>query len=271
MDVARYKLCNSKKLSEHAYYRWNKNGGGLGRDGDIDTLDAKLRSGGRYWSAKYASIERHKNFKHVRILAPSGHTRGLVEDYIPLSDETSDNPSGVVLEESWEDEVLRKTKEFNKMTRERPQDESAWLAFAEFQDKVSSMETHKGARLQILEKKISILEKATELNPDSEDLLLSLMNAYQNRDGTDILIRRWEKILTSNSGSYRLWREFLRVFQSDFSRFKVSEMRKMYANAIQALAGACMKQHRQVFPLLPYLLLSHFTSINIDILWVSDQ
>ncbi|KAI3454346.1 hypothetical protein Pfo_011009 [Paulownia fortunei] len=251
MDLARYKLFNSKKVSEHNYFGWNKRVGRLEGDSDIDALDMKLRSGGRYWSAKYAAIERHKNLKRVRILAPSKPVRSSVADYIPLLDEGSNSgpvSSVTVVEESWEDEVLRKTKEFNRMTRERPQDESLWLAFAEFQDKVASMQLHKGARLQTLEKKISILEKATELNPDSEDLLLSLMNAYQSRDSTDILIRRWEKILTSNSGSYKLWREFLRVVQGEFSRFKVSDMRKMYANAIQALAGACIKQHRQAHP-----------------------
>ncbi|KAL0441157.1 UNVERIFIED_CONTAM: hypothetical protein Sradi_0054600 [Sesamum radiatum] len=220
-------------------------------DSDIDALDTNLRSGGRYWSAKFAAIERHKNLKRVRVLAPSKPGRSSLADFIPLLAETSDSglvSSVSVVEESWEDEVLRKTKEFNKMTRERPQDESLWLAFAEFQDKVASMQPHKGARLQTLEKKISILEKAAELNPESEDLLLSLMNAYRSRDSTDILIRRWEKILMSNSGSYKLWREFLWVVQGEFSRFKVSDMRKMYANAIQALAGACIKQHRQVHP-----------------------
>ncbi|KAK6123611.1 hypothetical protein DH2020_042643 [Rehmannia glutinosa] len=251
MDVARYKIYNSKKISDHNYFRWSKGVGHLEGDSDIDALDTRLRSGGRYWSAKYAAIERHKNLKRVRVLAPSKPLSSLVSDYIPLIDEGSASgpvSSEKVVEESWEDEVLRKTKEFNKMTRERPQDESIWLAFAEFQDKVASMQPHKGARLQILEKKISILEKATEINPDSEDLLLSLMNAYQTRDSTDVLIRRWVKILTSNSGSYKLWREFLRVVQGEFSRFKVSEMRKMYANAIQALAGACIKQHRQAHP-----------------------
>ncbi|KAL0341658.1 UNVERIFIED_CONTAM: hypothetical protein Scaly_1828400 [Sesamum calycinum] len=224
---------------------------GLEGDSDIDALDTNLRSGGRYWSAKFAAIERHKNLKRVRVLAPSKPGRSSLADFIPLLAETSDSglvSSVSVVEESWEDEVLRKTKEFNKMTRERPQDESLWLAFAEFQDKVASMQPHKGARLQTLEKKISILEKAAELNPESEDLLLSLMNAYRSRDSTDILIRRWEKILMSNSGSYKLWREFLWVVQGEFSRFKVSDMRKMYANAIQALTGACIKQHRQVHP-----------------------
>ena len=75
------------------------------------------------------------------------------------------------------------------------------------------------------------------------------MKADQSRDSTDVLIGRWEKILVQNSGSHRLWKEFLQVIQGEFSRFKIAEMRKMYTNAVQALSGACSKQYRQVLPL----------------------
>ncbi|KAJ0047844.1 hypothetical protein Pint_16778 [Pistacia integerrima] len=173
----------------------------------------------------------------------------LVQKDFTCETEVSHEGSGVdssILEESWEDEVLRKTREFNKLTREHPYDEKGWLAFADFQDTVASKQPQKGARIQILEKKISILEKAVELNPDNEELLLSLMKSYQRRDNTDVLIGRWEKVLMQHSGNYKLWREFLHVVRGEFSRFKVSDMRKMYAHAIQAIAAACTKQFRQV-------------------------
>ncbi|GLU18411.1 hypothetical protein SLE2022_347150 [Rubroshorea leprosula] len=226
MDVPRYKVHNPFK------------------NGDLDALDNKVKSSERYWSAKNAALERNKNFKRFRLLAPKS-CADILDDFIPLSDGESSSLQPII-EESWEDEVLHKTREFNKLTRENPHDDQAWLAFAEFQDKVASMQPQKGARLQTLEKKISILEKATELNPDNEELLLSLMKAYQKRDSTEVLIRRWEEILMQHSGSHRLWREFLRVVQGEFSRFKVSDIRKMYAHAIQALSAACNRQFRQV-------------------------
>ena len=250
--MARYKLKNSRKFSDLSFYRRSQKSSVLDGDDDIDGLDGKLRLEGRYWSAMFAALERHKNLKRIRVLAPQKIVPTVAAEFIPLSDDGGPNfrSSGdKVVEESWEDEVYRKTKEFNKLTREKPHDEKVWLAFADFQDKVARMQPQKGARLQTLEKKISILEKATELNPDNEDLVLSLMKAYQSRDSTDVLIGRWEKILVQNSGSHRLWKEFLQVFQGEFSRFKISEMRKMYANAVQALSGACSKQYRQVLPL----------------------
>ncbi|KAL5545147.1 hypothetical protein UlMin_008931 [Ulmus minor] len=242
MDVARYKPVESPGLGFQGFGRWNRRGSTMDRDDDVDALDNKLKSGGRYWSAKYMALESQKNLKRVRVLVPKGFSETVSDDFVPLSDVEASS----LVEESWEDEVLRKTREFNKLTRERPNDEKTWLEFAEFQDKVASMQSQKGARLQTLEKKISILEKAAELNPDSEELLLCLLKAYQRRDGTDVLIGRWEKILMQNSGNYKLWREFLYFFQGEFSMFKVSEMRKMYSNAIQALSAACSKHSRQV-------------------------
>ncbi|PWA64045.1 hypothetical protein CTI12_AA173800 [Artemisia annua] len=250
MDVARYKIFHGTKSygsNYHAFRNLNMRNLEFDVDNDVNSLDSKLRSEGRYWSAKYAALEHHKNFKRLRIVAPKDSAPEIATDFIPISEETVDDEpkDSSLVEESWEDEVLRKTKEFNKMTREQPHNEKFWLEFANFQDKVESRQAQRGARLQTLEKKISILEKATELNPDNEELILALMNAYHRRDNIDVLIGRWEKLLTQNSGSYNLWREFLRLVQGEFSKFKVSEVRKMFANAIQALSAACSKLHRQ--------------------------
>ena len=59
---------------------------------------------------------------------------------------------------------------------------------AELQDKVASTQPQKAARLQTTERKISILEKAMELNPDSEELLLCLLKSYGKRDSTETLL-----------------------------------------------------------------------------------
>lgn len=257
MDIAHYKPYNplqpSKANAQSLYWR-DQRSSLLERDGDVDELDARLKTSGRYWSAKNMALERHKNFKRIRLVAPKTSAGLLQDDFIPLSDvgtsqravESESVTMALALEESWEDEVLRKTRDFNKLTRERPHDENVWLAFAEFQDKVAAMQRQKGARLQTLEKKISILEKAIDLNPDNEELLLCLLKAYQMRDSSDVLIGRWEKILLQHSESYKLWTEFLHVVQRDFSRFKVSEIRKMFAHAIEALSASRSKNFRQV-------------------------
>lgn len=227
----------------------------LDTDIDADQLESKLKSSGRYWSAKYTALDRQRNLRRLRIMATKkSDTVCPPETFVRLEFATSSSEVGLsestmgtsTVEESWEDEVLRKTKEFNARTREHPHDVQAWLEFAEFQDKVASMQKQKGARLQTLEKKISILEKSVELNRESEELVLRLLQTYKRRDTPDVLVSRWERVLMDHSSSCKLWTEFLHVVQQEFSRFKVSDTRKMYAHAIQALSAACARQHWQV-------------------------
>lgn len=261
MDVARYKPHSSTFGSTgHSMYHQDQKRWGYDKDDDMNVLDYKLKSVGRYWSARYTAIERHRNFKRMRVTAPEKCATAIDPNFIPLSDDTfserSDGrtlPKASVIEESWEDVVLRKTREFNKLTRENPHNEKGWVDFADFQDKVASMQPQKGARLQTLEKKISILEKAVEVNPDNEELLVRLLNAYRSRDSTDVLINRWENLLVQHAGSWKLWKEFLQVVQGEFSRFKIPEMRRIYANAIRALSATRGKQHRQVLKFQCYV------------------
>jgi hypothetical protein len=114
------------------------------------------------------------------------------------------------------------------------------------QDKVASTQPQKAARLQTTERKISILENAVDLNPDNVELLLCLLKSYGERDNTETLLGKWEQTLTKHPDNCKLWKEYLHLCQGEFSRFKVPEIRKSYAYAVQALSAACMKLCRQV-------------------------
>ncbi|XP_062221847.1 uncharacterized protein LOC133921113 isoform X2 [Phragmites australis] len=250
MDVARYKsqsMLEAHGLNRFVFYNWGLRTSHMDRDSDLDGLDNKVRAGGRYYSAKNAVFERNKGFKHLKVFKRDSFAM-LAEDFVPLDTQSLSVKSTVAeqeLEESWEDEILRRTKEFNKMTREHPHDVKVWLAFAQFQDKVASTQPQKAARLQTAERKISILERAVELNPDNEELLLCLLKSYGERDSTDNLLGKWEQILTKHPDSCTLWKQYLLLCQGEFSRFKVSEIRKSYVYAVQALSAACTKLCRQ--------------------------
>ncbi|KAJ4793811.1 Protein NRDE2-like protein [Rhynchospora pubera] len=265
MDVARYKLQNNSGPSglHFKFFCGTRPSIHLGEDSDLDGLDRKARSGGRYFSIKYTALERNKGFKHLK-LSEKKIPFLLPDEYIPLEQSSlhdNDAGSSEEAEESWEVEVIKKTREFNRRSREFPHDEKIWLSFAEFQDKIARSQPQKAARLQTLEKKISILEKAVELNPDSEDLLICLLRSYRDRDTTEAFLARWERILEQHSDNVRLWKEYLLVRQGEFSRFKVSDVRQIYAYAIQALSSACYKISRQDSQIgchvLPTSLLEH--------------
>ena len=136
MDIARYKpqpTLDARGLNRRSYSCGHASSH-MDLDSDLDGLDNKVKVGGRYFSAKHAVLERNKGFKHLKVLKRD--TAILPEDFIPVETPSIPAKSATVqleLEESWEDEILRRTKEFNKMTRECPHDEKIWLAFAQFQ------------------------------------------------------------------------------------------------------------------------------------------
>lgn len=137
MDVARYKLQSNSEpsgLNFKFFYR-TRPSLHLGEDSDLDGLDSKARSGGRYFSMKYTSLERNKGFKHLKV-SQKDIPFVVPDEFIPLEPSSlheSDGGSSEEVEESWEDEVIKKTREFNRRSREFPHDEKVWLSFAEFQ------------------------------------------------------------------------------------------------------------------------------------------
>lgn len=141
MDVARYNIFNQSEVYRLNYQgdRWRISNSSIDVDGDLDVLDSKLRSGGRYCSVRYTALERHKGLKHVKIVNRNT-VSSVPGEFIPLHEfqlspekESNLSSSKGDREESWEDEVVRRTRELNRMSRDFPHDENVWLAFAEFQ------------------------------------------------------------------------------------------------------------------------------------------
>lgn len=142
MDVARYKIQNlweAPNLHLQVLYRPQPRDSYLDTENDIDVLDSKSKTAGRYCSTKYSALERHKGFKRVKLIS-SEKNLAVPSDFIPLVEPEvtherydSEIASKTEIEESWEDEMIRRTREFNKKTRDFPHDERVWMDFADFQ------------------------------------------------------------------------------------------------------------------------------------------
>lgn len=74
--------------------------------------------------------------------------------------------------------LQRRTGELNEAAKLAPRNVKAWLEYAQFQDTILQLGRVVEKR-SILEKKIMILEKGLEANPDSEDLLLLRLRTAQ--------------------------------------------------------------------------------------------
>jgi hypothetical protein len=86
-----------------------------------------------------------------------------------------------------------------------------------------------------LEKKIAILEKAIELNPESEELCLALLHTTSRHWSPDRMLSAWQSAIAKHHHSPRLWKEYVLFRQSVFSAFTVSTTRSVYTDAIKTL------------------------------------
>ncbi|KAK9820400.1 hypothetical protein WJX72_009973 [[Myrmecia] bisecta] len=151
--------------------------------------------------------------------------------------------------ETAEQYLMRRTKEFNVATRERPYDLQLWLDFAAFQDEhVRSGRYRKGLEAAAAEKKIAILERALGHHPGSEQLLLALLEAAATISSADELRERWERVLSRHGGSARLWREYLSWRGTQFGAFNVSSIRETYMDALEALGSEQARRQREGAP-----------------------
>jgi len=148
--------------------------------------------------------------------------------------ETEEQP--VVNQE--EDEIKRRTTLFNEKLRENPHDIQLWLAFIQFQDESSRFlssgrpEQH----LQALsERKMSILDKAIDQNPKSEQLAAARLHLAIEFKDAAALQQEWRNALFIHPTSIQMWKRYLHFSQSHFEGFTVQQALKAYVNCLQKL------------------------------------
>ncbi|KAG7224661.1 hypothetical protein INR49_011414 [Caranx melampygus] len=147
--------------------------------------------------------------------------------------------------------MARKTEEFNRQLRERPADTELWIKFIRHQDEVSSAEfggedaqqdndtaeRRKSSYRAVLEKKLSIVERAVETNPTCIALQLERLRICQELWEPSALAKEWKKLVFLHPNSAPLWREYLLFTQSYFSNFTVSKVNAAYGKCLSTLSA----------------------------------
>lgn len=144
-------------------------------------------------------------------------------------------------EQTREEEILQRTREFNAAIRERPEDLQLWLDFAAFQDEAAAGGGARRGRERAAaaEKKISILERALTHHPGADALLLALLEAAAAVCDPDELQQRWQRALAVHGGSARLWHAYMLRMRCQLSTFSAGDVAAGYLRAAAAV-------HREV-------------------------
>ncbi|KAL3873561.1 hypothetical protein ACJMK2_036660 [Sinanodonta woodiana] len=135
-----------------------------------------------------------------------------------------------------------KTAYYNKQLRETPHNISLWLEFVEFQDKqieelpleVDVPRTQSN-RMAVFEKKISILEKALEVNPGCIELKMTLIEHQSEKWEPSEVNKELEKIIFVHPENIGLWKYYLTFNQTRLSTSGISRVTKLFHKCLKTL------------------------------------
>ncbi|RVE56981.1 hypothetical protein OJAV_G00211710 [Oryzias javanicus] len=144
-----------------------------------------------------------------------------------------------------------KTEEFNRRLREHPSDTQLWIQFIHYQDELSasvfggneelpgseSSERRKSSYRAVMEKKLSIVERAVATNPTCIALQLERLRICQELWEPSVLAKEWKKLVFLHPNSAPLWRQYLLFIQSYFSSFTVSKVNSAYGKCLSTLSA----------------------------------
>ncbi|XP_061824410.1 nuclear exosome regulator NRDE2 [Nerophis lumbriciformis] len=144
-----------------------------------------------------------------------------------------------------------RTEEFNRQLREQPADTQLWLKFIRYQDELcatvfgleeeqrgrDSSERRKSSYKAVLEKKLSIAERAVATNPSCIALQLERLRICQELWEPSVLAKEWKKLVFLHPNSGPLWREYLLFTQSYFSNFSVTKVNSAYGKCLSTLSA----------------------------------
>ncbi|KAK5617501.1 hypothetical protein CRENBAI_005187 [Crenichthys baileyi] len=147
--------------------------------------------------------------------------------------------------------VAGKTEEFNRRLREQPADTELWIQFIHYQDELSAAafggdeeqqgsdlaEHRKSSYRAVLEKKLSIADKAVETNPTCITLQLERLRICQELWEPSTLAKEWKKLVFLHPNSAPLWKQYLLFTQSYFSSFTVTKVNSAYGKCLSTLSA----------------------------------
>jgi hypothetical protein len=162
--------------------------------------------------------------------------------------ESDKDIEGIYSSELKESLTTQRTAELNKMLRENPHDVNRWIELAKFQSEAinnedftraaytaSGNERKKKNSKVLIEKQISVLEKALDQNPSSIELITYHLTLCNDLWESSRLMDRWRKVLFAYPNKAVLWRKYLYFVQSRFSTFTFRKAQKVYDKCFSTL------------------------------------
>ena len=222
---------NKRKKFQEILRYWNKDGW----SSESETIRTKTETVGV--NLNFA------NYSYVPLELPEK----APDQNNPQDTKTSRGEDRDVYQENY---TSQKTAEFNKKLRENPHDIDTWIAFVNFQEESlqqgellkvqfteASNDQRKKSAVVVIEKKISIYEKALEQNSDSIELITGHLQQCSEVWSAEQLAQRWKKVMFSHPNKTFLWKQYVLFVQSCFSLFSFSKVVSVYRKCLETLSS----------------------------------
>ncbi|MCJ8737249.1 hypothetical protein PDJAM_G00021920 [Pangasius djambal] len=153
--------------------------------------------------------------------------------------------------------LMARVEEFNRKLRENPTDVNMWLEFIQFQDEVGGSLSGQGAESEraLWDRKLSVVERALQLNPGSVELKLHRLRLGRGLWDSTTQLKEWKKVVFIHPNSAPLWRSYILFTQSQFSSFSVPMVTSVYRKCLSTLSavqdGQLTRTH-SLPPVSPY-------------------
>ncbi|XP_053489260.1 nuclear exosome regulator NRDE2 [Ictalurus furcatus] len=135
--------------------------------------------------------------------------------------------------------LTARVEEFNRKLRENPTDVNMWLEFIQFQDEVGASLSGQGVESEraLWDRKLSVVERALQLNPGSVELKLHRLRLGRGLWDSTTQLKEWKKVVFIHPNSAPLWRSYILFTQSQFSSFSVPMVTSVYRKCLSTLSA----------------------------------
>ena len=134
------------------------------------------------------------------------------------------------------------SSEYNRTLLNEPHNIDLWMEFIALQDQLGGWgqadhEKVGKVKRAVLERKVSIFERALESNPTSAELLTGYMDLVREFWETEKVVRKWKDIVFHQPNKAQLWLHYIHFCQTSFSSFSVSSQLTLYRKCISTLVS----------------------------------
>ncbi|KAL1915310.1 uncharacterized protein VTP21DRAFT_6768 [Calcarisporiella thermophila] len=175
----------------------------------------------------------------------------LVDIEIPGQEAESPNLEN---EESLDEYVKKRTRDYDIRLKEHPEDINLWLEFVAFQEEAADLQggwrssgknASRSGRLALSEIKIAMFERALTLNPGNDQLLVAYLRECTEVLDTNSLLDKWIETLRAWPHRFILWMEYLNFRQTSFASFGVQTCLECFEQGLEVLREAAFRAHRE--------------------------